>query len=218
MTEDAGKIAYLISQEGTKLEVNTSILKKSELCMNMIEDEPDDDENPDDAQELPMPNVKDDILQKVIEFLKHRETNEFQEIEKPLKSADMKDVVSEWDAVFVDVDTDTLYALTLAANYMCIKDLLELTCAKVSSYNLLLGCEALLFLKKTKTEMRLPTTHRALCFLLTLFGCSSSFVQVASMCKGKNPEEIRLALNITNDYTPEEEKKAQEEYNWTTEY
>lgn len=90
-----------------------------------------------------------------------------QEIEKPLKSANMSEVVSEWDAAFVEVDQELLFELILAANYMDIKSLLDLTCAKV-----------------------------------------------ASMIKGKTPEEIRETFNIANDFTPEEEAQVREENKW----
>ena len=53
------------------------------------------------------------------------------EIEKPLKSAKMEEVVSEWDAAYVDVEQEMLFELILAANFMDIKSLLDLTCAKV---------------------------------------------------------------------------------------
>ena len=55
------------------------------------------------------------------------------EIEKPLKSANMAEVVSEWDAAFVAIEQEMLFELILAANYMNIKSLLDLTCAKVAS-------------------------------------------------------------------------------------
>ena len=55
------------------------------------------------------------------------------EIEKPLKSANMAEVVSEWDAAFVAIEQEMLFELILAANYMDIKSLLDLTCAKVAS-------------------------------------------------------------------------------------
>ena len=59
-----------------------------------------------------MPNVKTVILVKIIEFCKyHSSGNAMLEIEKPLKSANMKDVVPEWDANFVDVEQWVLHAL-----------------------------------------------------------------------------------------------------------
>ena len=82
----------------------------------------------------------------------------------------MTDVVGEWDAEFVSIDQEMLFALILAANYMDIKSLLDLTCAKV-----------------------------------------------ASMIKGKTPEEIRRTFNIVNDFTPEEEAQVREENKWCEE-
>lgn len=48
-------------------------------------------------------------------------------------AANMSEVVSAWDAEFVEVDQEMLFELILAANYMDIKPLLDLTCAKVAS-------------------------------------------------------------------------------------
>ena len=54
------------------------------------------------------------------------------EIEKPLKSANMAEVVSEWDATFVAIEQEMLFELILAANYLEIKGLLDITCFAVS--------------------------------------------------------------------------------------
>eukprot|EP01007_Sphenomonas_quadrangularis_P000369 NODE_1214_length_951_cov_205.000000_g1014_i0.p2 GENE.NODE_1214_length_951_cov_205.000000_g1014_i0~~NODE_1214_length_951_cov_205.000000_g1014_i0.p2 ORF type:complete len:211 (+),score=54.07 NODE_1214_length_951_cov_205.000000_g1014_i0:32-634(+) len=40
---------------------------------------------------------------------------------------------------------------------------------------------------------------------------------VASMIKGKTPEQIRTLFNIENDFTPEEEEKIREENRWCEE-
>jgi S-phase kinase-associated protein 1 len=124
----------------------------------------------DNEQEIPLPNVKSEVLGKVIEFCKHHVDAPMPEIEKPLKSSKMEDVVPDWDAKFVDIEQELLFELILAANYMDIKSLLDLTCAKV-----------------------------------------------ASMIKGKTPEEIRKTFNIVNDFTPEEEAKVREENKWCEE-
>merc|ERR1712045_975509 len=107
---------------------------------------------------------------KVIKYMQYHHTNPAKEIEKPLKSANMREVVSEWDANFVEVDQETLFELILAANYMDIKPLLDLTCAKV-----------------------------------------------ASMIKGRTPDEIRKIFNISSDFTPEEEIKVRADNPWLEE-
>ncbi len=124
----------------------------------------------DDTNEIPLPNVKSTVLQKVIEFCEHHREDPMTEIEKPLKSQNMADVVQKWYADFCDVEQVVLFELILAANYMDIKPLLDLTCATV-----------------------------------------------ASMIKGKTPEEIRLRFNICNDFSPEEEAQVREENKWCEE-
>ena len=133
----------------------------------------DDDSEPssDDTQEIPLPNVKTSVLTKVIAFLNHHVVTEpMSEIEKPLKSSNMSEVVQPFYAEFVAVEQEILFELILAANYMDIKPLLDLTCATV-----------------------------------------------ASMIKGKSPEEIRKTFNIVNDFTPEEEAQVREENKWCEE-
>lgn len=41
--------------------------------------------------------------------------------------------------------------------------------------------------------------------------------KVASMIKGKTPEQIRQTFNIQNDFTPEEEEAVQQENRWAEE-
>ncbi len=41
--------------------------------------------------------------------------------------------------------------------------------------------------------------------------------KVASMIKGKTPEQIRKTFNITNDFTPEEEEAVRNENKWAEE-
>lgn len=85
-----------------------------------------------------------------------------------MRSTDLVECgISEWDAEFVNLDLDALFEVILAANYLDIKCLLDLACAKV-----------------------------------------------ASMIKGRTPEEIRRRFNILNDFTPEDEAQVREENRW----
>ena len=156
----------LISAEGDPCPVPLAVAKMSELVKSMMDEDGEDD----DIKEIPLPNVKSQVLRKVIEFCEHHLQEPMTEIEKPLKSNSMGDVVQKWYAEFVDVEQVLLFELILAANYMDIKPLLDLTCATV-----------------------------------------------ASMIKGKTPEDIRTTFNITNDFSPEEEAQVREENKWCEE-
>eukprot|EP01006_Ploeotia_vitrea_P060403 TRINITY_DN75839_c0_g1_i1.p1 TRINITY_DN75839_c0_g1~~TRINITY_DN75839_c0_g1_i1.p1 ORF type:complete len:179 (+),score=92.84 TRINITY_DN75839_c0_g1_i1:257-793(+) len=153
----------LMSQENEAFVVSKKIAMMSELVKTMVEG--DKDEN-----EIPLPNVKSTVLAKVVDYMRYHCDNPPKNIEKPLKSANMAEVVSQWDADFVDVDQELLFELILAANYMDIRSLLDLTCAKV-----------------------------------------------ASMIKGKKPEQIRKTFGIQNDFTPEEEEAVRAENKWAEE-
>jgi S-phase kinase-associated protein 1 len=85
-------------------------------------------------EEIPLPNVKTAILSKVLDYCKFHKDAPPAEIQKPLKSANLAECgVIEWDVEFVEVEQEILFELILAANYLDIKALLDLTCAKVAS-------------------------------------------------------------------------------------
>lgn len=75
-----------------------------------------------------------DILGKCEEFIKHHLEDPLPEIEKPLKTNKLSDVIPEWYGNYIEgMDVDTLYEVILAANYLNVKDLLELGCAQVAA-------------------------------------------------------------------------------------
>ena len=112
-------------------------------------------------------SVRGSIMKKILQYLSYHENNPAKEIAKPLISANMREVVSEWDANFMEVDQETLFEIIMGANYLDIPPLVDLACAKV-----------------------------------------------ASMIKGKTPEEIRKRFNIENDFSPEEEEAVRAENRW----
>ena len=95
---------------------------------------PDDIE--DLSEEMPdvsLQRVKGSALAKVIEFCKHYLQEPLAEIEKPLRSNDMAEVVPAWYANFVNVEQKVLYQLIKAADYLHIDPLLDLTCATLAT-------------------------------------------------------------------------------------
>ena len=80
----------LVSQEGDIFEVEDKVACKSNLVKNNFEDLVTE-------EDIPLPNVKSVILQKVIEYCEHHRDDDPPEIEKPLKSAFLQEVVNPWD-------------------------------------------------------------------------------------------------------------------------
>jgi len=75
---------------------------------------------------VPLPMVDSKILIKVIEYCKYHNNAE-QNAQKPTEEDK-----NNWDKEFVKVDDETLFNLILAANYLDIKSLLDLTCKTVA--------------------------------------------------------------------------------------
>lgn len=153
-------------------------VNRSAACMsNLIKDLLEDSE-PGDVITIPISNVNGVTLKYILDYCEHHHNVKAEEIEKPLRGK-IEDVISTWDKDFIFTDLvkngdekqhELLIDVIMAANFLNIKDLLDLTCATV-----------------------------------------------ASMIKGKSPEQIRSLFNIENDFTPEEEEKIREENKWCEE-
>ena len=123
---DSDKKITLISSDGEKMQVTAKAAQRSQLVKGIIEDYPDD-------AEVPLNNVKSNILKKIKEYLEHYENEEPKQIERPLPSQKFDECVEPWDFKYIDVDLELIFELILGANYMDIKPLLELASAKVAS-------------------------------------------------------------------------------------
>uniref|UniRef100_A0A6U3WK45 Uncharacterized protein n=1 Tax=Ditylum brightwellii TaxID=49249 RepID=A0A6U3WK45_9STRA len=125
---DSEEIVNLVSKEGDSFEVPISVAKLSKLVETTIDEDADEDE----TQEIPLPNVKATVLSKVIDFCKHYKQEPMTQITTPLKSSKIEEIVQKWYADFVKVEQVLLFELVIAANFMDIKPLLDLTCLAVS--------------------------------------------------------------------------------------
>ncbi|XVE82450.1 hypothetical protein DITRI_Ditri16bG0005600 [Diplodiscus trichospermus] len=115
----SGRKIILKSSDRESFEVDEAVALESQTIKHVIEDDCADNG-------IPLPNVTSKILAKVIEYCKKH-------VEAP-KTDDRtaEDELKSWDADFVKVDRATLFDLILAANYLHIKGLLDLTCQTVA--------------------------------------------------------------------------------------
>ncbi|XP_047088297.1 SKP1-like protein 1 [Lolium rigidum] len=112
----------LKSSDGEQFEVDEAVAMESQTIRHMIEDDCADNG-------IPLPNVNAKILSKVIEYCsKHVQAANGAAAADGAPAEDLKN----WDAEFVKVDQATLFDLILAANYLNIKGLLDLTCQTVA--------------------------------------------------------------------------------------
>jgi S-phase kinase-associated protein 1 len=122
----------LITSNNETFDVPIDIIKISKLVKSLLDIDIDIDI--DDIQEIPLPNINSNILTKIIEFLKYYNTNPLKEIEKPLKSNNITDIVSDkWYADYINIDNEIVFDITIAANYMDIQPLLDLGCAFIAA-------------------------------------------------------------------------------------
>jgi len=129
LDEESTKPLKLIAKDKKEYSVERKHAFVSTLVKTSLEN--------DEAAELNIPGVFGGVLEKVVEYMAHHKGTEPPLVEKPLRSKMMKDVVQDkWDADYIDrigENRQQLYDLILAANYMDIKSLLHLGCAKVAS-------------------------------------------------------------------------------------
>ena len=117
----------LTSSDGIKVNIDDQSAKRSNLLKGLIQDY-------DESSDIAMPDINGAVLKKVVEYLVHYKDTEPTEIPKPLPSANLLEVTDEWDVNYINsIDLDTTFDMIQAANYMDIKPLLDLSCAKVAS-------------------------------------------------------------------------------------
>jgi len=83
------------------------------------------DVDTDNDAPVPLPNVNAKILSKVIEYCKFQV--------KATKENESEAKIKEFNNDFVKVDQATLFEIILAANYLNMKGLLDLTCMTVAN-------------------------------------------------------------------------------------
>jgi S-phase kinase-associated protein 1 len=110
----------LQSYDGETFEVDEAVALESQTIKYLIEDGCAN-------STIPIPNVTGKILAMIIEYCKkHVEAEAASSDEKP-----SEDDLKAWDADFMKIDSATLFELVIAANYLNINNLLNLTCSTI---------------------------------------------------------------------------------------
>ncbi|GBE62289.1 glyco FP21 [Babesia ovata] len=119
----------LVSAEGDVFTVERQVVSLSVVLNNAIKDYDDTSE----LEPIKLPEISTRILGKVIDYCRYHWDNPAKPIPKPLKSARLNEFVCPWDFEFVNVSKEVLFELIMAENFLDIKPLLDLTCAKLAS-------------------------------------------------------------------------------------
>jgi len=122
-------------------EISLAAARMSDLVSDAAGDyEADDDDEDDDDKkplEIEITRVKGPCLAKVVDFMKHYKGEKMKTIPTPLGGSSFNEVMDqEWYQEFVsDANlggNDMLFDLLTSANFMGIKELLDLCCLKVT--------------------------------------------------------------------------------------
>ena len=91
MTEKQKQV--ILIPVGGKITMDRNAACMSVLINDMLAED-DDEETP----EIPVPSVTKEIMEFVVEFCNKHVNDPLPDIERPLKSSNMGEIVSEWDA------------------------------------------------------------------------------------------------------------------------
>merc|ERR1712190_213296 len=131
LDDDADENLILISSEDDSPK-EFEISRKAALMCNLVKSILEGDAN---AAKIPIKKVRGDILELIVEYLKHHNGKKPEEIAKPIRSVKMERIVADkWDADYINkMNKKTIFQVILGANYMDLPSLLHLGCAKIAT-------------------------------------------------------------------------------------
>ncbi|CAF1186240.1 unnamed protein product [Rotaria sordida] len=126
--EMAGHKIKLQSNDDDIFDVEIEIAKLSITIKTMLEDLGMNDE-----EVIPLPNINSAIFKKVIQWATYHKDDPPLPPSEDDENREKNTNISSWDQEFLQVDQGTLFELILAANYLDIKGLLDVTCQLVAN-------------------------------------------------------------------------------------
>ncbi|TDZ37124.1 E3 ubiquitin ligase complex SCF subunit scon-3 [Colletotrichum sidae] len=130
-SEEKAQKIWIISNDSILIAVDRVVAERSILLKNMLDDLGDgqiSQENP-----IPIPNVNEAVLRKVIEWCDHHRSDPIQTNDEENDARKKTTEIEEWDQKFMQVDQEMLFEIILASNYLDIKPLLDVGCKTVAN-------------------------------------------------------------------------------------
>ena len=124
MTTPSPTLVKLVSADGIEYDVEKDIAEMSSTIKDMISEI-------GIGAPVPVSSVKAKTLTKVIEWATYHKAHP----EPAVSEADRyrTDNIGDWDKTFMQVDLDLLFMLMMAANYLDIRNLLDLVCKTMAN-------------------------------------------------------------------------------------
>jgi S-phase kinase-associated protein 1 len=124
---EAEKLVYIVTNQDGEMKHSMPLAyaRMSGTIANMLDD------IDDVGSDIPIPNIKGLIMKKVVAFCK-------QHPDAPLNPTDAQQLelrtkpLEGWDQDFVRVPLSTLFEMILAANFLDLKPMLDVTCKAVA--------------------------------------------------------------------------------------
>ena len=127
MSDDEGRVVKVTTEEGEETELPYKVAVLSSKIKEIMEDTEED-------EAIPLPDIKKETLDKIVEFANHHLEEPLPQIEKPLKCKRLRDILPDWYGEFITTDDmDILYAYFCAGNFLDFKPFVEITSAQIAS-------------------------------------------------------------------------------------
>lgn len=130
MASENRQTLRLATNDHAIIEVERQVAERSIVVKHMLEDI---GEEAVGKEPIPLPNVNEAVLRKVLEWCEHHKNDPATTGEDENDSRKKATEIEEWDQKFMQVDQEMLFEIILAANYLDIKLLLDVGCKTVAN-------------------------------------------------------------------------------------
>jgi len=128
MSDETKNMITVVTNDDVEIEIDRKVAERSILIKNLLEDL-----GGESGEHIPIPNVNEAVMRKVIEWCKHHKDDPPASQDDDSDSRKKSTDIDEWDQKFMQVDQEMLFEIILAANYLDIKALLDVGCKTVAN-------------------------------------------------------------------------------------